>query len=51
MTQVNGQILCSMQASEQFLTFDLGDDRSSRSEDVHWIEGLVFADDSLEHTE
>ena len=41
----------SVYASESLLTFDLGDDGASRSQDVHGVEGLVFADDGLEDAE
>lgn len=44
--------LCaSVHANESLLTFDLGDDSASRSQDVHGVEGLVFADDGLEDAE
>lgn len=37
--------------SVQPLTFDLGNDHPSCSQDVHRVEGLVFADDSLKYSE
>lgn len=35
----------------QSLTFDLGNDHSSCSQDVRRVEGLVFADDGLKYTD
>lgn len=35
----------------QSLTFDLGNDLSSCSQDVRWVEGLVFANDDLQYAD